>query len=243
MAKLERAHPGPPAHLSRGVSEVHAHLSGPGLACGVLHEIAAAAHGDRPAVFGFLFALTAAALRLRPGPAVFVAQRRCLSDFGAPYGHGLVQLGLDAGRLLLVETKSDKDALWALEEALRSQSRPAMVAGAIDRGLDLTTSRRLNLAAASHATPLVLLRASGATGIANGTSAAATRWRIASAPAALDLFGAFAHPRWSVALERCRNGRTGKWLIEWDHVAHRFRLVEGVADRAPAERAGVRRTG
>jgi protein ImuA len=239
LAKLERAHGAPPAHLSLGVGEVHAHLPGPGLACGVLHEIAAAAHGDRPAAFGFVFALTAAALHSRPGPAVFVVQRRCLTDFGAPYGHGLVQLGLDAGRLLLVETKSDKDALWALEEALRSQARPAMVAGAVAGGLDLTTSRRLNLAAATHATPLVLLRSSAAT----GTSAAATRWRIASAPAALDRFGAFAHPRWRVALERCRNGRTGQWLIEWDHVAHRFRLVEGVADRAPAERSGIRLAG
>jgi protein ImuA len=239
MAKLERAHAGPPAHLSLGVPQMHAHLPGPGLACGVLHEIAAAAHGDRPAAFGFVFALTAAALRLRPGPAVLVVQRRCLADFGAPYGHGLAQLGLDAGRLLLIETKNDKDALWALEETLRSQARPAMVAGAIAGSLDLTVSRRLNLAAAVHATPLVLLRASVATGVASGTNAAATRWRIASAPAALDPFGAFAHPRWSAALERCRNGRTGKWLIEWDHVAHRFRLVESVADRAPAERAGV----
>jgi protein ImuA len=239
MAKLERAHPGPPAHLSLGVPQMHAHLPGPGLACGVLHEIAATVHGDRPAAFGFLFASTAVALRLRPGFAVLVAQRRCLADFGSPYAHGLVQLGLDAGRLLLVETKSDKDALWALEEALRSPARPAMVVGAIAGGLDLTTSRRLNLAAATHATPLVLLRSSSAT----STSAAATRWRIASAPATLDRFGAFAHPRWHVTLERCRNGRTGQWLIEWDHVAHRFCLVEGVADRAPAERSGIRLAG
>jgi protein ImuA len=239
LAKLERAHGAPPTHLSLGIGEVHAHLPGPGLACGVLHEVAAAAHGDRPAAFGFVFALTAAALHARPGPAVLVAQRRCLTEFGAPYGHGLVQLGLDAGRLLLIETGSDKDALWALEETLRSPARPAMVAGAVERSLDLTTSRRLNLAAASHATPLVLLR----TSVANRTSAAATRWRIAPAPAARDPFGAFAHPRWSVDLERCRNGRTGKWLIEWDHVAHRFRLVESVADRAPAERAGVRLAG
>ena len=242
MARLERAHSEQPAYLSLGVEQVHAHLPGPGLACGVLHEIAAAAHGDRPAAFGFVFALTAAALHARPGPAVFVAQRRCLTDFGAPYGHGLVQLGLDAGRLLLIETGSDKDALWALEESLRSPARPAMVAGALAGSLDLTTSRRLNLAAGSHATPLALLRGAG-TATAGGTSAAATRWRIASAPAALDRFGAFAHPRWHAALERCRNGRTGKWLIEWDHVAHRFRLVEGVADRAPAERTGVRLAG
>ena len=87
-----------------------------------------------------------------------------------------------------------------------------MVAGAISGNLDLTISRRLNLAAAAHATPLVLLR----TSIAAGTSAAATRWRIAAAPAARDRFGAFADPRWRVALERCRNGRPGQWLIEWD---------------------------
>ena len=115
MEKLERAHPGPPAHLSLDVPQMHAHLPGPGLACGVLHEIAAAAHGDRPAAFGFVFALIAAALRARPGHAVFVAQRRCLADFGAPYGHGLAQLGLDPARLLLIDTGSDKDALWAVK--------------------------------------------------------------------------------------------------------------------------------
>ena len=213
-------------------------LPGPGLACGVLNEVVAA-HGDRPAAFGFLFTLTAAALAARAGVAVFVAAARALAEFGAPYGHGLAQLGLDVERLILVAAKSDKDALWALEETLRSDARPAMVAGAIDAGLDLTLGRRLNLAAAAHATPLLLLRGAKAA----GTSAAATRWRIAAAPAARDRFGAFAQPRWTVALERCRNGRTGQWLIEWNHVAHRFRVAEGLADRAPAEGARFSRAG
>jgi protein ImuA len=240
MARLEGVSHGSSAYLSLGADTLHAHLSGPGLPCGVLNEISAAAYGDGAAACGFLFALMAAALSVRSGPAVFVAYRRCLADLGTPYGHGLVQLGFDPGRLLLVEVRSDKDALWAMEEALRSPARPAMVGGWVEDGLDLTTSRRLNLAAAPRATPLALLRASAA----SSTTAAATRWRIASAPAAYDQFGAFAHPRWKAALERCRNGRTGEWLIEWDHVAHRFRLVESMADRAPAaERAGVRRAG
>ena len=162
-------------------------MPGPGLAGGVLHEITAG-HADRPAAFGFLLALTAAALGARPGPAVFIAARRAVADFGLPYGHGLAQMGLDPGRLILVETGKDKDALWALEEALRSPAQPAIVAGALGGGLDLTPSRRLNLAAALHATPLVILRGARAT----GTSAAATRWRIASAPAARDRFGTFA---------------------------------------------------
>jgi protein ImuA len=244
VAKLERAHPAVSGRLPLGLpdlqaGEPHPFLAGPGLTCGALNEITAAAHGDKPAAFGFIVALTVTALRMRAGPVVLVASQRGLADFGTPYGHGLARLGLDVGRLLLIETRSDKDALWAIEEALRSPARPAMVAGAITGGLGLTPSRRLNLAAALHATPLVLLRAAEAV----GTSAAATRWRIASAPAARDRFGALAQPRWSVALERCRNGRTGEWLIEWDHVAHRFRLAEELADRAPVARPELRRAG
>jgi protein ImuA len=225
--------------LALGVPDMHARLPGPGLACGVLHEVAAAVHGDKPAAFGFVFALTAAALWTRPGPAVLVAAQRALREFGEPYGHGLAQLGLDVGRLLIVETRNHKDALWALEDTLRSGAAPAMVAGVVAGNLDLTASRRLNLAASKQATPLVVLR----TPAAAGTNAAATRWRIASAPAARDRFGAFERWRWRVTLERCRNGRTGEWLIEWDHVAHRFRLVEVVADCAPVARAGLRRAG
>jgi protein ImuA len=216
-----------PEHVTAGVgASLAAGLPGPGIVGGILNE-AVAAHADRPAAFGFLFALTAATLQARAGPAIVVAARRIL-DCGAPYGHGLRQLGVDVGRLILVETDTDKDALWALEEALRSEARPAMVIGAIENDLNLTQSRRLNLAAAMHATPLVLARG----GRAAGNSAAATRWRIAPAPAALDRFNVFASWRWQVTLERCRNGRTGQWLIEWGPAARRFRSVEDLPSRS-----------
>jgi len=241
------------------VAPRHGRLCGPDwglpaeLPCGVLNEVVAA-HADRPAAFGFLFTLTVLSLEggldrdleLQAGPAVLVAARRALADFGDPYGHGLAQLGLDLGRLILVETRTDKDALWAIEETLRSEARPAMVAGALAGGLDLTSSRRLNLAAAPRHTPLVLLSGTKAV----GTSAAAARWRIAAAPAARDRFGALAAPRWHVTLERSRFGnhrgrpmnRPGAWLIEWNHVAHRFRVVAGLAgclaDRPPVAGAG-----
>ena len=224
------------------------------LPCGALNEVVAD-HADRPAAFGFLVALTAMGLGLRPylglelqaGPAVLVAARRALSDFGAPYGHGLAQLGLDVGRLIIVETRTDKDALWALEEILRSGVQPALVAGALSGGLDLTSSRRLNLTAAPQRTPLVVLSGTDAT----GTSAAAARWRIAAAPAARDRFGAFAVARWHVALERCRLGNRhgrpmntpGAWLIEWNHVSHCFRVADGLAGRPPVRGDSLRHAG
>jgi protein ImuA len=113
----------------------------------------------------------------------------------------------------------------------------AAVMGLVDRPLDLTMSRRLNLAAAGAGTPLFLLRPSEAT----GASAATTRWRVAAAPSGRDRFGAVAGWRWHVALERCRNGRPGQWTVEWDHVAYRFRLADLLADRASA--AGAPPTG
>jgi protein ImuA len=216
-------------HVTAGVgASLAPGLPGPGIIGGMLNE-AVAAHADRPAAFGFLFTLSAAALQTCAGPVIFVAARRTL-DCGAPYGHGRSRLGVDVGRLILVETDTDKDALWALEEALRSEARPALVTGAIENDVNLTQSRRLNLAAATHATPLVLARS----GKAAGNSAAATRWRIAPAPAACDRFDTFAYWRWYVTLERCRNGRTGEWLIEWDAAARRFRSVEDLPSRTLA---------
>jgi protein ImuA len=234
VARLENAWLGaPPAYLSLGLPDLHHHLPGPGLPCGALHEVIAAAHGDTPAATGFVFAVMACALQARRGPALLVVSRQA-ADFGRPYGHGLRTFGLDVGRLLLVEARAGKEALWVLEEILRSDAGPAVVAGAVETDLDLTMSRRLNLAAAAAGTPLLLLRPPAAA----GTSAATTRWRIAAAPASRDRFGAFGNWRWQVMLERCRNGRAGRWELEWDHVAHRFGVAEVVVDRAPAAGPG-----
>jgi protein ImuA len=211
-------------------------LPGPGFPYGVLNEVIAP-YRDRAAAFGFLFAVVAVALREREGPALFVATERAL-DCGVPYGHGLSQLGVDMGRLILVETKTDKDALWAVEQALRSEVRPSVVVGATERELDLTRSRRLNLAAAAHATPLVLSECTKAA----GTNAAGTRWRLASAPAAVDRFGMLAGWRWHATLERCRNGRTGEWLIEWDPAALRFRTAEPLLRQAHAASRSLARS-
>jgi protein ImuA len=274
LAQLER-HEGHAVAscLSLGVPEIRAHLPTPGLAGGVLHAMAGATYGDRPAAFGFVIALMAIAApgsdpllhrsephtrvdargltpTQRTGPAFLAVTRRALADFGRPYGRGLSQAGLDPNRLILIETSSDKDALWALEEVLGSDARPCVVAGAIEAPLSLTESRRLNLAAARCGTPLLVLGAPGQTGRQTGTqtgrqtgtSAAATRWRIAAAPAGRDRFRALAQPRWRIALERCRHGRAGEWLIEWDHAAYCFRLAQGVADRTPAAGARPERT-
>jgi protein ImuA len=231
--------------LPFGLAPLDGHLPRGGLALGALHEVAPHAHGDTPAAFGFLVALLArlSAREPDPGkdraptrisrPVLLVSSRRALADHGRPHGHGLQPLGLDPAQLILVETQNEAQALWALEETVRS-AVPAAVAGALGK-LDLKTSQRLHLAAGEAGLPLVLLRPAQAA----EASAAATRWRIGAAEAARDRFGLVARTRWNVRLERCRNGRTGDWLVEFDHAAYRFSLAAPLADPALSRRPGA----
>jgi protein ImuA len=207
--------------LSFGLPPLDASLQG-GLAFGALHEMAPETEADMAAAFGFLVALLG---RIPGGSILLVLGSRKFARCGRPYGNGLAALGLDPARLILVEAGSNKDALWAMEEALRSTA-PAAVAGTIDR-CDFRSSQRLHLAAGDSRRPLLLLRPAGS----EGTSVAVTRWRVGAAPAARDRFGLIARPRWQVKLERSRHGRPGEWLVEFDH-AYGFSLAAALAHPA-----------
>jgi protein ImuA len=219
--------------LPFGLAAIDSHLPDGGLPCGALHEIVPAAESSIAAAFGFVAAMFA---RLsQAAPRLFVMPAFGLRPYrpqGRLHGHGLRALGLDPSRLILVETANRKETLWALEEAVRSQA-PAAVIGAIDQ-LDLKLSQRLHLAAVDAGVPLFLIRPSPNL----ESSAAATRWRIGTAEAARDRFGLITQPRWHLQLERCRNGRPGQWVVEYDHVAHRFGLPAALAHPARARGAG-----
>ena len=233
--------------LPFGLAAINSHLPDGGLACGALHEVVPAAEGCIAAAFGFIAAVLARIsspppcgeeqqVRLPRTPPLLVVMPayglRPYRPHGRLHGHGLNALGLDPGRLILVETAHRKETLWAMEEAVRSAA-PAAIAGVIDT-LDLKLSQRLHLAATDAGLPLFLLRPAATL----ESSAAATRWRIGTAAAARDRFGLVTRPRWHLQLERCRNGRPGQWVVEYDHVAHRFSLAAALADFSRARGAG-----
>jgi protein ImuA len=259
MAELRRLMPRmgeQRAPLPFGLAAIDSHLPDGGLACGALHEIVPAAESCIAAAFGFIAAILARissppppgprlrapewgreqqAASPRAHPLFFIAPTYGLRPYrphGRLHGHGLSALGLDPGRLILVETAHRKETLWAMEEAVRSAA-PAAVVGIIDT-LDLKLSQRLHLAATDAGVPLFLLRPAATL----ESSAAATRWHIGTAAAARDRFGLVTQPRWHLQLERCRNGRPGEWVVEYDHVAHRFSLAAALADFSRARGAG-----
>ena len=237
MEELRRLLPGI-AHCHKplpfGLAVLDSCLPEGGLSCAALHEIVPAAHA-LPAAFGFLTAILARfaySLPPRGRRAFLVLPTYGLGPSGRLYGRGLHALGLDPAHLVLVETRHRKDTLWAIEEAVRSGA-PVAVAGAIDK-LDLKTSQRLHLFATAAGLPLFLIRPAHNL----ESSAAATRWRVGTAEAARDRFGLITRPRWHLQLERARNGRPGEWVVEYDHVAHRFSLAAALADPARTCRPG-----
>lgn len=215
-----------------------------------LHELkaehrAGAISGNWAAALGFALRLAVRRLRgLAPDPYGAPRILWCwpsvfARELGAPYGHGLSALGLDPSACLFVETPRASDALWAMEEGLRSGSL-ALVIGVLGEA-ELTPSRRLSLAAAEQRTPCLIvtdprLPAAGST---------ATRWRIGargSGPHPFDAAPGAA--RYALTLERCRHGplvsEPLSLVVEWSDETHRFRVASAVADRAHGPRRAGR---
>lgn len=211
-----------------GVDAIDAVLPGGGLKAGALHEVGAEDYRDMGAATGFLAAL---AVRLAEGgssPVLWCGAAQPPFDIGVLYGPGFASFGFDPARLVLVHPDSVTDCLWAMEEALRSGAF-AVVIGEIDgraSALDLTATRRLQLAAEEKGTPVLLF-----TGHEGGAaSAAVTRWRVAALPGALipdtEKFGGLIDaPGWRTALTRSRGGAPGAWNVTWHARDRRFMLV------------------
>ncbi len=185
--------------LPFGVPDLDSVFPAGGLPLGCLHEVTGEGPGAGTAFTAGLLAKLATAA----APVVWIVRGRDL------HAAGLAAYGLTPDRLIAVRATRDADALWAMEEALRCK-RLSAVLGEVG-ALDLTASRRLQLAAESSGVTGVLLQTGPRRSAA---SAAVTRWRIAPAPSE-PLEPGVGDPRWSVALERCRGGRPGVWLLEW----------------------------
>lgn len=191
-----------------------------GLACGALHELVFPPQEPAGAATGF-----AAVILGRAGGTVF-----WIAEEPDAWPPGLARFGLDPALLVLVRA-GGTDALWAMEEVLRSPATAAalLVAG---RPLDLTAERRLMLAAQTGGGIGLLLQADG--GASPG--AALTRWRISSLPG----LGAGLHdlgdPRWRLELLRCRGGRPADWSVVWTAAAGELRAETAMPPAASARR-------
>jgi|SRR5579859_454763 len=235
IAAIEAGARGCSESLPFGDARIDDCLPGRGLPLGRWHEIGGVGMEVETAAAPTAFTALLVAPLAKRGEVVWVLRRDDLCACG------LLGLGFPSERLIQVCARDEAEALSVMEDALATFGVAAVVCET--EACDLTAGRRLQLACEKRASTGFLIRRRPYGGRARREamgSAAATRWKIASAPSE-PLAGEFGlgAPRFHVDLERCRGGRTGAWLFEaadaysWEntHVAHPLRVVADLGDR------------
>jgi protein ImuA len=231
-AALAKPHGDDRARVALGVADEC--LKG-GLKPGACHEVFAVA-GHETAATGFMAGL---AWRIAAGKTVlWIVQDFSALEHGALAATGLVELGIDPSRVLMLRVAHAEDALRAASDALTCAALGAVVIEIVGtpKVLDLTASRRLTLAAAENGVTALLLRF----GTEPDASSAETRWLVRAAPSRADDLH-WGRPAYECELVRNRQGSTGRWVMEWSsddgifrEQADRGAVVPAVVDRPAA---------
>ena len=209
-----------------------------GLKRGALHEVFAAegrtSYAVAAAVSGFALALARLAQTGRAGEGralLWIGQRMAALEAGPLHAPGLRAFGLDPGRFVFVETADAAETLWAMEEGLKCPGFAAVLGEAwgTHPRLDMTASRRLQLAAAPHGVMALLVRHAAPP----EPGAAETRWRIAPVPApeGTPRFR-LGPPLFDAELHRNRAGAAGRWILQWSPHDARFHIPDAAPDAA-----------
>ncbi|MCD9007494.1 hypothetical protein LDO31_14840 [Luteimonas sp. XNQY3] len=218
--------------LPFGIAAIDSRLPGGGLALGCLHEVAGGGNG---AIDGAAAAHFAAGIAARTRGRVLWCVTR--QDLFAP---ALRQSGLDADRVVYVETGDEKSLLACMEEGLRHGGLGTVVAEVAR--LSMTASRRLQLAAEGTGSVAIALRRwrrqAEAADFGQPT-AAVTRWRVSALPSRPFPVPGVDRPRWLVELIRARAGESLDIEVEACDGSGHLGLPADMADRSAA--AGGRR--
>jgi protein ImuA len=201
---------------------------GGGLRPGALHEVFA--RGWSAGGFAVLLALLAAGTRT----LFWVRPDYEAMEYGALSPGGLLELGGDPRRLVMVRSHNAADALSAASDILACPHVGALLLEmeGEPKCLDLVASRRLVLAAEESGVTAVLLRC----GATPAPSAALTRWQVASV-ASSPMDDDWGNPVFDARLIRHRLGGLGHFLMHWNSEHGCFDTADiGAMAAAPANR-------
>jgi protein ImuA len=201
---LEGSHKPQEEQKTIGLGKIEAAFPGKIFPCGAVHEMISLTSEDASSTNGFI-SVVLGKLMQKSGNCVWISNRRKI------FPPALKAFGIDPERILFIDAYRMKDILWTIEESLKCDALTAVV-GELSE-LSFNDSRRLQLAVEKSKVTGFIHRQQPRT---INTVACVTRWKIK--PIASGLQGkmpGIGFPRWDVELLKVRNGKPGKWLIEW----------------------------
>ncbi|MCW3075407.1 MAG: Error-prone repair protein ImuA [Bacteroidetes bacterium] len=148
------------------------------------------------------------------------------------FPNALKTFGIDPERILFVDAAKSKDALWAIEEALKCDALIAVV-GEITE-LSFNDSRRLQLAVEkSHVTGFIH-RFKPKT---ENAVACVSRWKISPIASAATENPGVGFSRWHVQLLKVRNGQPDEWHVECSPNGLKYITTKQTVIHEPGERS------
>ncbi len=169
-----------------------------------IHELISGSAESAACTNGFLSVVLRALLQ-QNGSCLWISTRRTL------FPPALKTFDMEPDRILFVDVPSVKNALWAMEEALKCNALTAVVGEFT--ALSFDESRRLQLA----------VEQSKVTGFIHrfkpkieNTVACVSRWKVTPLFSATpDQLPGMGFPRWNIDLLKVRNGKPASWQVEW----------------------------
>lgn len=194
---------------------------------GSIHEFIACNTENATAASGFIAAIVGSLMN-KSGAAIWIGSQLTI------FPPALKSFGIVPENIIFIDLQNQKDILWTIEEALKCDGLSAVI-GELPE-LSFTGSRRLQLAVEkSRVTGFILRKTSRSL----STTAAIARWNIKSLPGHVpENLPGVGFARWQVELLKVRNGRPGKWEVEWSD--GKFHPVSKIAAILPEQK---RKTG
>ncbi len=178
---------------------------------GAIHEFFCNGTEDVSASAGFISGILSSIMR-SGGVSLWISSSRMI------FPPALKSFGLEPDKIIFIFLQTEKEILWAVEEALKCPGIAAVIAQTPE--ISFTASRRLQLAVEQSRVTGFIIRNNPK----NLSTACVTRWKITPLPTlAEDNLPGIGFPRWNIELLRVRNGSPGHWQLEW--AAGRFRNI------------------
>lgn len=171
---------------------------------GVIHEFLCAEKEQAAASGGFISGLLAKLMQ-NNGICVWISSSRLL------FPPALKIFGVEPDKIIFIDLKTEKDILWATEEALKCSGLQAVVTEL--KELNFAQSRRLQLAVEKSKVTGFILRSDESKIY---PTACMARWRIASLPSITENgMPGVGYSNWQVELLKVKNGQAGVWQVAW----------------------------
>ncbi len=195
-----------------GLGFMNAAFPGGAFPTGAIHEFISPTEACFAAANGFISGLLGTLLK-KGGICLWISAGRKL------FPPALKFFGMEPHRIIFIDVKREKDALWVAEQGLKCNAVSAVVAEL--REVNFAESRRLQLAVEESRVTGFLHRHHPRM---DGVLGCVSKWKVRPLASHLpDNLPGVGFPRWEVELEKIRNGRPGIWQVEWR--GEKFRLV------------------